>query len=157
MASYNGPWEYYSHKVKLGHPDECWEWKASLANHGYGNWCYNKKIGTAHRATYKLFYGDPGKLQINHKCGNKKCCNPDHLYAGTPLENFCDMVNHGTHRPPPYKKGSEVGTSKLTYEQVKSIKEELKNGARQSDLGKKYGVSIHCIHRIKKGQNWAWV
>jgi HNH endonuclease len=157
MLRCTGPWEYYSHKVQLGHPDDCWEWKDSLSSNGYGNWCHNKKIGTAHRATYKLFFGDPGNLLVNHKCGNRKCCNPDHLYAGTYFQNHIDAINHGKHIPPPYKRGESVGTSKLTYENVKMIKEELKNGKSSAELGRKFGVTSDTIYKIKIGKNWSWV
>ena len=33
-----GPFEYFCRKVRLGRPDECWEWQGSLSSNGYGNW-----------------------------------------------------------------------------------------------------------------------
>lgn len=41
-----------------------------------------------HRVVYTNFFGYiPGKKQIDHKCKNRKCCNPDHLEMVTHKEN----------------------------------------------------------------------
>lgn len=151
-----GPWEYFVRKVAIREPGECWLWMASVGSHGYGNWGHGK-TGTAHRATYKLFYEDPGILQVNHKCGNRRCCNPDHLYAGTQLENFKDMVLHGTHVSPPRLQGENVGNSKLTDSQASEIKSALITGALGVDLAKIYGVSVSTISLIRRNRRYAHV
>lgn len=155
MVAASGPWEYFVRKVDICEPWKCWRWKASVGSHGYGNWAHNKRTRTAHRAAYQLFHGDPGKLQVNHRCGNRRCCNPDHLYAGTQLENFRDMVEHGTHVPPPCKIGSEVGNSKLTATQARAIKEGLACGVSGSELARQYGVSPSTVSLIRRGRRWA--
>jgi len=32
-----------------------------------------------------------GKLAC-HKCNNRKCCNPDHIYVGSALQNNTDKI-----------------------------------------------------------------
>lgn len=158
---YAGPYEYFSHKVRIGKPNECWEWKGSVGGPGYGNWCHAvnnlPKIGTAHRRAYIFFNGDCSGLQVNHRCGNRRCCNPNHLYAGTQKQNHEDSVKHETHVKPPYKKGEAVGTSKLTEEQVIKIKLDLKKGVKGADIAKKYNVTTGCISMINKSKNWSWI
>ena len=45
---------------------------------------------------YAHFKGEiPKGKQINHTCHNPKCCNPEHLYAGTQQENVDDKYNAG--------------------------------------------------------------
>ena len=47
--------------------------------------------------------------------------------------------------------------NKLTPEQVIEIKKAIISGDTIREIAKKYGVTDHCIHRIKKLQNWAYV
>jgi hypothetical protein len=164
-SPYKGPWEYFVRKVRIGLPNECWEWQASVGSHGYGNWCGEveglPRQGTAHKRAYVLFKGDPGDLFVLHKCGNRRCCNPDHLYAGTPLDNHKDCVEHGTHRKPPRNLGVRVknqrGHSPLTEDDVRAIRRRREAGETGVDLAKEYGVTQSCIGRIHKRKNWAWV
>jgi hypothetical protein len=156
-----GPWEYFVRKVRVGLPQDCWEWTSSVGSHGYGNWCCDlpgfPKLGTAHRRTYALFFEHPGNLQINHRCGNRRCCNPDHLYAGTQKQNHADSVQHGTSSSPPRRQGGQNGFAKLVEYQVVEIKARLGNGEKQKRLAEEFNVSISAIHLIKKGRNWGWL
>ena len=36
------------------------------------------------------------KINLCHACNNGKCCNPKHLYWGTPLDNCIDRKEAGT-------------------------------------------------------------
>ena len=76
----------------------CWEWVAKLGWSGYGM----LKTGgrpvwrSAHRVSYAEFVKEPGSLMVLHKCNNRRCINPDHLYLGTAKENHRDAVAAGT-------------------------------------------------------------
>lgn len=148
---------YFMDRVQIDDVDDCWLWKLSTGGHGYGQLFWDKRVQTAHRFAYHLFRGDPGSKQINHHCGNRRCCNPAHLYAGTQLENFQDMVRHGTHVPPPYKRGSEVGNSKLTEKQAAEIKRGLAQGLSGPHLARQFGVSVSTISLIRRGIRWGHV
>jgi hypothetical protein len=157
-----GPWEYYCRKVKIGHPSECWEWQGSCGNPGYGNWFHAlyglPKAGTAHRRAYMLFNGPiTAEVVICHKCNNRRCCNPDHLYAGTHTTNAADRRLHGTTKNPPIHKGSKQWKSKLTEKQVIEIKTSLREGVPSASIARVYNVSPWAIYRIKHGKNWAWL
>lgn len=160
-----GPWEYYFYKVDFGDPSRCWNWKASVGGPGYGNWYHEldgfKKAGTAHRRAYALFFGHPGNLQINHKCGNRRCCNPNHLYAGTAKENHEDTIRHGRHVPPPRKIGNQVknqyGQNRLTPDDVIEIRRLRESGISGRFLAAKYNISEDCVCKIYKRKNWAWL
>jgi hypothetical protein len=88
--------------IDIKNNNDCWEWKNSLSQDGYGKFKCNKKTLRAHRVSYFLRYGDlPDNLFVCHKCDNPKCCNPEHLFLGTPKQNIQDASSKGHLRGMP--------------------------------------------------------
>jgi hypothetical protein len=78
----------------------CWLWTGDVDKGGYGRLSYyseGKRVFIrAHRASFLVFKGDiPAGHFICHKCDVPGCVNPDHLFAGTALENTRDMIAKG--------------------------------------------------------------
>lgn len=109
----------------------------------------------AHRVAYYLGTGDdPGELFVCHHCDNKACCNPAHLYAGTPADNSRDMIER--ERLP---LGEDRPFAKLTKDEVAQILAEW-NGSdlpSQDELAECYGVSQAAIGLIIRGKRWKHV
>ena len=79
----------------------CWNWKKSINKRGYGQMNIEGKPKEMHRISYKTFVGDiPTGLNVLHKCDNRKCINPEHLWIGTQKENIQDMISKGRRRKP---------------------------------------------------------
>ena len=79
-------------------PDACWLWKAG--NHkGYGAFKVDSKYTKAHRFSFLqaggVLVGE--RKWVLHKCNNRSCVNPNHLYAGTLSDNTQDMILAGMH------------------------------------------------------------
>jgi len=159
---YAGPYEYYVRNVDVGESLKCWVWRKSLRGKGYGAWNYEMsgypRVGNAHRMTYILFNSDPGNMMVLHKCGNSRCCNPDHLYLGNNSRNMQDAVLHGTHRcDGAFKKGCDHYNNKLTEDNVKEIRLLLASGIPQRKLAKKYNISRGTIQNIRNKKSWGWL
>ena len=74
----------------------CWEWIGSTCSNGYGQIRINRKLVFVHRISYLLEYGNlENNILVLHKCDNRTCCNPDHLFLGTHSQNTLDSVNKG--------------------------------------------------------------
>jgi len=137
----------------------CWDWKGSIAKGGYPVMTCRKQIGPdrGHRASWVIHKGAiPEGMYVCHTCDNPICTNPEHLWIGTHKENNDDKVRkcRQSKLPPPYKRGSENGSAKLSDYQVKEIKKLIEKGLTSRDIGKQYGVSKTTILRIKRGENW---
>lgn len=133
--------------------DGCWGWSGNLCKkYGSLQFGLNKKSITAHRASYLLHKGKiPTKLFVCHTCDNPPCTNPDHLFLGTPTDNVRDMHKKGRQI---IQRGEDVGGSKLTWEQVDSIRKSLSEGVTYQELATKYSVALVTIHDIKHGLTW---
>ncbi len=75
----------------------CWLWTHSTFKTGYGKFRIGRS-GThyAHRLAYELHHGvAPGKAFVCHRCDNRLCINPEHLFLGDALTNNRDMAAKG--------------------------------------------------------------
>lgn len=76
--------------------DGCWPWLHSVDREGYGVVTIRQRMWRAHRAIWSFFFGPlKDEEQVLHKCDNPRCCNPNHLFIGTNLDNIADMDAKG--------------------------------------------------------------
>jgi len=116
---------------KQGH-EECWEWLATKNSNGYGQFGVEGRKILAHRASWELFFGEipKGKL-ILHKCNNKSCVNPYHLYIGDYRDNMVDAIKAG-HSP--------LKPPKLYDEEIWLIRRLLAGGIKQRLIARMFKV-----------------
>lgn len=79
-------------RLRLITESGCWEWQGTLDSAGYGRKKFRMNGAIHHgiyRVSYAVFNGDITKgMEVDHKCRNRKCFNPDHLRLTTKRENI---------------------------------------------------------------------
>lgn len=140
-SQYNSKEKFWS-KVNILTDNECWIWTASKNKAGYGVTRYDSKKWTASRLAYFLSYDNFNpSLWVCHHCDNPPCCNPKHLFLGTPLDNAQDKVLKGRCGP---------GSSILTIEDVVSIRSR----SNLLELAIEYGVKPGTIFDAIVKKSW---
>ena len=130
----------------------CWEWPGYCFDNGYGKIGVDFENRYFHRAMWALHKGPiPEGMMVLHRCDNRPCGNPDHLFLGTNLENNRDALMKGR---------SSVGdrhATKLASMQVLEIRKMYKPGVLgfgQKALAAQFGVSRRMVQAIVQNKVW---
>jgi hypothetical protein len=136
--------------------DQCWKWLGVKSKDGYG--AFNLHIGNkvyrkvrSHRLSYEFYKGEiPSGMLVCHKCDNRECINPEHLFLGTQKDNLLDMRRKGRSLH-----GHKNPKSKFSQEQLAIIRSELLSAElSMQKLANKYGVNLCTIKRIKYNKSY---
>lgn len=130
----------------------CWLFMGSRTKLGYGSTHFMGKPSSAQGIAWFLTYGTWIKNRACHHCDNPPCCNPEHIFDGTPKENTRDAMKKGRLKS---VNGEQNVNAKLTQTQVNAIREEYAQGdTTHRKLAKKYGMEHGRIGRIVRGEGW---
>jgi hypothetical protein len=129
----------------------CWEWSGTIGNTGYGYQNFNGKLWLAHRYSYFIHFGElNSKLFVCHKCDNRKCVNPEHLFLGSAADNINDMVIKKRHRF-----GERKSAAKLKDMDIENIKKLYRvHGLFHREIAFIYSVSTRLIGDIVNNKRW---
>jgi len=120
---------------------DCWLWAGSIDRKGYGRFQYQRRWRSVHNLMLCESLGRSLRptYQANHKCVNRHCCNPAHLYEGTASENNLDACMAGT------------SAKKLSAEKVLAIRADNRS---RKEIAAEYGVSVCSIDNIINRKSW---
>ena len=143
-------------KTEVDQVTGCWNWTASKDTHGYGHLRHKGRIKLAHRLSYELHFGPiPEGMQICHKCDNRICLNPDHLFLGTWRDNMLDKLAKG-RQSRTRQFGSANAAAKLSEADIIAIR-DARGKILQKELAASYGVDRAHISLIQSGRRWGHI
>ncbi len=90
--------ESFIKHVVINPDTSCWEWTGHLNDKGYAHW-RTKGQSKPYRWSYEYFVTPiPEGHDVHHKCGNKKCVNPEHLEAVDDYQHYLRTLIMGQAR-----------------------------------------------------------
>lgn len=128
----------------------CIEWQSTNTN-GYGKVRVSGKRMAAHRVAFYLGHGYFPANMVCHKCDNRRCVNPSHLFEGTAKDNCRDAISKGRFD----FRGEKSNSAKLTKLQVGQIRSLKKSGELNCRaLARRLGVSHTAISEAARQKTW---
>lgn len=179
----NGPLPDQSNPHYAG-LDQCWIWVGTLLQkRDYGRFSLQRKSIYAHRISFVLAHNEfPLKGQACHRCDNRRCVNPSHLFDGSHEDNTndrdrkgrtasgdkCGLRLHPEARmfgddngsrkyPERLKRGEQSPVSKLTDDMVREIRMRFSDGEHGTAIAKDMGICSSSAYYIRDRVTWKHV
>lgn len=142
-------------RSKLDLNTGCLEWGGAINGDGYGYILHGRKQWRCNRLVWTLAHGEiPKGIIVCHKCDNRKCINPEHLFLGSLTDNNRDRAAKGRSRD---QRGQKNNMAKLTDADIREIRNLYKTGLFQRVIGNRFGVSQTLIGQIVRNKRWKHV
>lgn len=132
---------------------DCWEWYGRIEKNGYGRITNRRNTQWVHRFMWERFYGPiPKGLDVCHKCDNRKCVNPSHLFLGTRQDNMTDACVKNR-----MQRGEDRFNSVLNETIVREARQMHKNGMKITDIAKHFNIERTTIGNAIIRKSWRHV
>lgn len=136
----------------------CWEWKGSVDGGGYGQFSiYGRGNGNekAHRFSFVMAGGTLSEGdEVCHRCDNRRCVRPEHLFKGSHLDNMIDAQHKGRMRTASKgKPGSSNHQAKLRESDIPEII-RFRKTMSQTEVAMQFGVDRSSISLIERRKRW---
>lgn len=120
---------------------ECWRYTGQIGRDGYGQFKVACRNVAAHRFSFAMEHEIPPGLFVLHRCDNRACVRPTHLFLGTHTDNMRDMVAKGRYR---------VRTV-IASDLVPGLRARIAQGETQTTIAAEFGVTQSSISRAVNG------
>lgn len=147
-----------AHCPELG---QCWVWTANQSKNGYGMMTRGGHSGPmvyTHRVSWELHFGPiPDGLWVLHKCDNRPCVRPDHLWLGTRADNMADASRKGRLIGRRHVQGESHSQAVLTVELVHILRSRYDAGESTKDLSIAFQLVYNTVDACVKRVTWRHV
>jgi hypothetical protein len=131
---------------------DCWDWNGALNKDGYATFSIQGKSYRANRFSWEMHNGEiPDGINVLHKCDNRACVNPNHMFLGSQKDNVQDAISKGRQNQSTkntHLVGENHPSSKLSNHDIEVIRTVYAGGSSLSDIAKVYSVNKTTISRI---------
>jgi len=147
------PEERFWEKVEIRGSNDCWNWWAGCTNNGYGAFIFKGKSNVSNRVTWLITFGIiPDDMCVLHKCDNRKCCNPNHLFLGTTADNNKDRHAKGRDS---IVRGENSPNAKITMADANEIRRLYSTGLlRYIDIAPMFKIKKSLVGNIINNESW---
>ena len=104
-----------------------------------------------HRYIYAQVYGEQPDV-VEHKCGNRICINPEHLFGMTKEEAIRQATPARQGRPPVHY--CHTPTHALSPEQVKEAHCRLAQGTKIAEVARIMGLDRRTMTSLAAGETY---
>lgn len=137
-------------------PSGCWHFigRKTTITGGYGHMQFKKGRELTHRVSWMIannWNEIPSDKYICHKCDNPICCNPSHLFIGTPKDNIEDAMKKGRKK---YESGDGATSSKVNFKLASLIRRlrEIKIPCKK--VASMFNISQSLVYAIEHKKSW---
>ncbi len=130
-------------------PSGCWLWNGG--KHVIGQYPRIRLASRQyyiHQVSWCLVNGTiPRGYVVCHSCDTPTCGNWKHLFLGTPVDNFTDMVVKGRNRYGAMKHTANDVLS-LSLREISSMRNEYNQGTSITALAHQYRLNVKLVKAI---------
>lgn len=138
LAYCNGHFTRIGKRYEIDTATGCWNWLIGLNPNGYASVRCNNRTRVIYKWLWEILNGPtPTGLELDHKCRNRRCINPEHLRLVTHAENM--------------RAGA---MTKLKHAQVIEIRRLLAEGVTHRAIAPLFNVEKTAITNISRGHTW---
>lgn len=145
-------WRDKINEIKIVTPSGCWECNFKPKSNGYVAIGIKGSVKSAHRAAYEVFVGEiPNGLLACHKCDNRKCFNPEHIFIGTYKDNMQDasLKKRTLH-------GFKNKMARLSPEDFVKLRELRLSGLSYRKCANRLGISTCAAWKFLVGDSYKY-
>lgn len=147
-------------KVEIRADTECWPWTGQInKRNGYGRFTIGPKTFTASRISLELHLGRRMARDefACHRCDNRVCVNPSHLFVGSAADNMRDAAVKGRmYKWAGRRRGENNTAAKLDESAVRQIL-ALRGKEKQATIALRFGVCKTAVGNIMRGKSWGHI
>lgn len=139
-------WAKVERDLDAGMGSGCWYWTGAVSgSNGYGQYWTGERLVLAHRACFEASEGPiPVRLFACHKCDNRRCVRPSHIFVGTAKDNMQDCRRKGRMGMPDglCRRGHAMVGANIVGEQCRTCRDTMAEARRRRRGARPHGETF---------------
>jgi DNA-binding transcriptional regulator YiaG len=89
-------------------------------------------------------------MEVLHRCDNKMCCNPAHLFVGSQKDNIHDAIGKGRNSRGEHHPGAKLKPAGVV--EIRRLRNDLHLPLKE--IASRFGVTDSLVSHIATGKIW---